>query len=254
MSSNLKYSIIKELLKHRPHGQPFGLAELATHGVSPYLAAKYVRNGWLERLAQGTYAFPNDTLQLDACLLYLQKQNPGLHVGGKTALSWQGIRHNVSSRLKLELWGTQRYALPEWFTLRFGSRYFQRTLFDSDALRSALYDEGFADLADHASGLCVSSRERALLEVLNEVGVTQDLEEATHLFASFTSMRMDVLGALLGACLRIKTTRLFLQLAEQTKVVDVVALRTNFSLRLGSATRWTRRLQNGTLLTLKKSC
>lgn len=251
MVTNSKHSLIKELLRCLPHGQPFGLTELTEHGISPHLAAKYAQSGWLERLEHGTYAYPNDTLQLDSCLLYLQRRSPGLHVGGKTALSLQGIRHNVSSRSKIYLWGVQRYSLPEWFTSRFPARYHQRALFNVDELSILLSDEGYARLADHAAGLCVSCRERAMLEVLNEVGVTQDLEEASHLFESFTSMRMEVVGAMLGACNRIKTVRLFLQLAEQTKVIDVVALRERFNLRLGSETRWTRRLHDGTLLTLK---
>ncbi|NHZ91405.1 hypothetical protein F2P45_20690 [Massilia sp. CCM 8733] len=251
MKSNSRHSLLKLVLQGLPHGQPFGLAELAEYEISPALAAKYAKSGWLERLEQGTYAYPNDTLQLDNCLLYLQKRSPGLHVGGKTALSWQGIRHNISSRSRIQLWGAQRFQLPDWFTVRFPARYHQRALFDVDTLTSLLDDEGYASVADHAAGLCVSSRERALLEVLNEVGVTQDLEEATHLFESFTSMRLDAMGALLTACTRIKTVRLFLQLAQQTNAIDVVALRERFSLKLGSKTRWTRRLRDGTLLTIK---
>jgi hypothetical protein len=251
MKPNSRYSLLKQVLQGLHHGQPFGLAELAEYGISPALAAKYAKNGWLERLEQGTYAYPNDTLQLDDCLLYLQKRSPGLHVGGKTALSWQGIRHNVSSRSRIQLWGTQRLKLPDWFTSRFPARYHQRTLFDVDLLRPLLDDEGYALISDHAAGLCVSTRERALLEVLNEVGVTQDLEEATHLFESFSSMRLEVLGALLAACTRIKTVRLFLQFAQQTNTIDIVALRDRFSLKLGSNTRWTRRLQDGTRLTIK---
>lgn len=254
MSKNSAQSLIKGLLANLPHGQPFGLPELATHQVSPSLAAQYARSGWLERLAHGVYAFPNDTLQLDACLLFLQKQVPSFHVGGKTALSWQGIRHNVSSRAKLQLWGEQRYTLPDWFTKRFPARYFHRSLFAPDICRASLEDEGFAQLPDHTEGLRVSGRERALIEVLNEVGVTQDLEEATHLFESFTSLRVDVVGALLKSCTRIKTVRLFLQLAERTGAVDISTLYSHYTLPLGSDARWSRRLPDGTLLTLKKPC
>lgn len=251
MTLNSKHSLLKPLLQNLPHGRPFGLAELAEHGISSVLAAKYAKSGWLERLEHGTYGYPNDTLQLDECLLYLQKRSPGFHVGGKTALSWQGIRHNVSSRSKIHLWGELRFNLPDWVSSRFPGRYHQRVLFDHELLRPLLPDEGFVRLAEHAAGLCVSGRERALLEVLNEVGVTQDLEEATHLFESFTSMRLEVVGALLTACTRIKTVRLFLQLAEQSNVIDAIALRERFSLKLGSKARWTRRLQDGTLLTIK---
>jgi hypothetical protein len=251
MTLNSKHSLLKPLLQSLPHGRPFGLAELAEHGISPVLAAKYAKSGWLERLEHGTYGYPNDTLQLDECLLYLQKRSPGLHVGGKTALSWQGIRHNVSSRSKIQLWGELRLKLPEWLTSRFPGRYHQRALFDRELLQPLLPDEGYVRLVEHAAGLCVSGRERALLEVLNEVGVTQDLEEAAHLFESFTSMRPEVVGALLTACTRVKTVRLFLQLAAQSNAIDAVALRERFSLKLGSDARWTRRLPDGTLLTIK---
>jgi hypothetical protein len=254
MSSNHKHSIIKNVLTQLPHGQPFDLSDLASQGVSAYLAAKYVRSGWLQRLAQGTYAFPNDTLQLDACLLFLQRQVPGLHVGGKTALSWQGIRHNVGPQSKIHLWGTQRYTLPEWFTERFSARYFQRALFNVENLRTSLTDQGFFQLADRAPGLIVSGRERALLELLDEVGVSQDMEEATYLFESFTTLRIEVIGALLAACTRVKTIRLFFQLAKQTGLVNVDDLNTRFNIQTGSNTRWTRRLQDGSLLTLKKPC
>ena len=33
---------------------------------------------------------------------------PGLHVGGKSALSLQGVRHNLHSREQLVLWGAER--------------------------------------------------------------------------------------------------------------------------------------------------
>jgi hypothetical protein len=254
MSINSSQFLIRDLLANLAHGQPFGLQELAAHQVSPALAAKYVSSGWLERLAHGVYAFPNDTLQLDACLLFLQKQVHGFHVGGKTALDWQGIRHNISSRAKIQLWGEQRYNVPDWFSVRFPARYFHRTLFDATGLQNRLADEGYAELADHATGLRVSCRERALLEMLNEVGVTQDLEEATNLFENFTSLRLDVMGALLESCERVKTVRLFLSLAERTGVLDVNVLQANYNLPLGSNARWSRRLQDGTLLTLKKPC
>lgn len=128
MGLTSRHSLLKGLLATLPHGQPFGLPELASKGVSAHLAAKYVRSGWLERLAQGIYAFPNDHLQRDACLRCLQNQVEGFHVGGKTALDFLGLRHNVSSRPLLHLWGTQRYTLPRWFTSRYPAVDLQRKL------------------------------------------------------------------------------------------------------------------------------
>lgn len=243
--------LIKGLLRELPHGRPFGIADLAQHGISANLAAKYVRNGWLERLAHGTYAYPNDVLQLHACLLYLQTINPGFHVGGKTALSWQGIPHKVSSRAELQLWGHRRFGLPMWFTTRFPARYFQRVLFVPDKLAISLPDLGLISLADRGAAGSVSCRERALLELLNEVGVTQDMHEAEKLFESFSILRADTIGPLLAACTRVKTVRLFLQLADRTGLMDVAALRSAFDINEGAEARWTRRLKDGRLLTLK---
>ena len=66
-------------------------------GVSAVLAAK-MRGlaGWsvLDRL----YRLPSARLDRDQSLLVLQKQIDGLHVGGKTALAWQGVRHNISQQ------------------------------------------------------------------------------------------------------------------------------------------------------------
>jgi hypothetical protein len=33
---------------------------------------------------------------------------------GKTALSWQGVRHNIAFRERIILWGEKPYAFPDW--------------------------------------------------------------------------------------------------------------------------------------------
>src|SRR3546814_11848837 len=78
---------------------------------------------WLVRLAHGVYAFPNDEFGVYGALKFLQQRVPGLHVGGKSALALQGVRHNLGSRETLVLWGDGRFALPAWFTSRFPARY-----------------------------------------------------------------------------------------------------------------------------------
>jgi hypothetical protein len=41
---------------------------------------------------RGGYRRPNDTLDLHACLILMQRSVEGLHVGGKSALDWYGVR------------------------------------------------------------------------------------------------------------------------------------------------------------------
>ena len=112
MEGTSRHQVIKRLQADLPRGSPFDLTTLARFGVSPQLAAHYAEQGWLVRLAHGVYAFPNDAFGVHGALLFLQKRVPGLHVGGKSALDLQGVRHNLGSRDTLVLWGDARFSLP----------------------------------------------------------------------------------------------------------------------------------------------
>lgn len=224
------------------------MATLAPLGVSPQLAARYAEGGWLVRLAQGVYAFPNDDFGVYGALKFLQQRVPGLHVGGKSALALQGVRHNLGSRDTLVLWGDSRYALPAWFTSRFPARYVHAGLFDW--LDAALANKTLTTPPGLPEGLRVAVSERAVLELLYEAGIKQSLEEARNLFDGLRSPRKDLLGQLLSCCTSVKTVRLFLTWARETAVVDVDDLLASHALRTGSEKRWMSRLADGTLLSL----
>lgn len=222
------------------------LAMLDAQGVSAFLAAKHARSGWLKRLAQGVYAFAGDTLNREQCLLFLQGQITGLHVAGKAALAWQGVRHNLAQREHLMLWGDDKRAkLPLWFIAQFPASYRSTTLFAS---RANSY--GIGTPPGLLDGVRVSEPERALLEMLYEVGKSQDLEEARNLFESLRGLRFEVMGELLSQCTSVKTVRLFLLWARETEVLNVSALREKYALPVGSSSRWMGRMADGTLLSL----
>lgn len=219
---------------------------LDTQGVSAFLAAKHARSGWLKRLAQGVYAFAGDTLNRDQCLLFLQGHIHGLHVAGKTALAWQGVRHNLSFREHLMLWGDDKRAkLPQWFVDQFPASYRSTTLF---SLKTPVV--GIVTPPGILEGVRVSVPERAVLEMLYEVGKSQDMEEARNLFESLRGLRLEVMGELLSQCTSVKTVRLFLLWARETEMLDVGALRKKYTLPVGSSSRWMGRMADGTLLSL----
>ncbi|QIL43898.1 hypothetical protein G7045_06255 [Acidovorax sp. HDW3] len=249
MSENSRHQLIKRLQTELPRGAPFDLATLATLGVSPQLAARYAEGGWLVRLAQGVYAFPNDDYGVYGALKFLQQRVPGMHVGGKSALAVQGVRHNLGSRDTLVLWGEARYTTPEWFTSRFPARYVHTRLFDwPDA---SLDSKTLGTPPGLPDGLRVSFPERAVLELLYDAGTKQSLEEARNVFDGLRSPRKELLGQLLSCCTSVKAVRLFLTWARETGVVDVDDLVARHPLRTGSDKRWMSRLADGTLLSLK---
>jgi hypothetical protein len=249
MRGTSRHSLIRPLHTELPHGAPFDVATLATKGVSAKQAARYVESGWLIRLGQGVYAFPSDKLDVLGCILLLQKKVTGLHVAGKSAMALHGVRHNVRVRETWVLWGDQRFTLPEWFTARIPARYIHSKLFDWRHL--SLNQDTITTPVGNLEHLKVSVPERAVLEMLSEVGIHQDLEEARNLFDGLRNLRTDVLGELLSCCTSVKTVRLFLFWARETGLLDVDQLLKNYKVKAGSKSRWMSRLKDGTLLTLK---
>jgi hypothetical protein len=226
-------------------GSPVTSDDLATLGVSADLAVHYVRAGWLTRLARGVFARPDTPLELHPSLRLLERRFQALHVGGKTALDWQGVRQNVAQHPQLHLYGWSSGSLPPWFTTRFPSAYCRLRLFDErpDALLRV------SRLQHDAEGPLVSEPERAVLELLSDVGVRQSLQGARDLLESAPALRASALQELLARCRQVKTVRLCLGLGRELNLPWLAKLDPT-RLPTGSQKRWVGRSSEG-LLVLK---
>jgi hypothetical protein len=238
-------SKLNELYSELPPGSPVTSEELAALGVSADLAVHYVRARWLTRLARGVFARPDTPLELHPSLRLLERRMKGLHVGGKSALDWHGVRHNVAQLPQLQLYGWASSALPSWFSERFPSSYHRLRLFDEkpDAL---LRVSPFQRKPD---GPLVSDPERAVLELLSDVGVRQPLQEARDLLEGTPSLRAAVLQELLERCRQVKAVRLCLTLGRELGLPWAAKLDPK-RLPTGSDQRWVGRTKEG-LLVLK---
>jgi len=223
----------KGALAQLPRGGPLGMEILAAHGITAKRASALVRSGWLLRLGRGAYGLPGDTLQRDACLVFLAQQVPGLHVAGKTALAWRGVRHNLAYRETVVLWGDQPARRPGWLDGVVRVRCRVAHIFDPD-LPAGL---GLAPLAGGHPELPVSSPERALLELLSETGSFESLEEVRQLVESTRNLRLPLLDELLGHLTRIKVVRLAARLASELEL-PWAKLAQQHSCRLGGGRRW----------------
>lgn len=226
-------------------GAPLTSEDLAALGISADLAVHYVRAGWLIRLARGVFSRANDTLALHPSLLLLQRRIEGLHVGGKSALDWYGVRQYLSQQPLLHLYGWDAGRLPDWFTARFPAEYHRRRLFDEQP-GSLLH---VAPFEQRSGAPMVSSPERALLEVLSDVGIRQPMQEARELAESSYSLRADVLRTLLKRCSSVKTVRLCLQFGRELSLPWAAKL-DPAELPTGSDRAWVSRSADG-LLVLK---
>ena len=246
MALTKRHSLIKRLQTAFPRGTPFDHQQLAKLGISSALAHHYLKSGWLTRLGRGVFMFPNDRLHREECLQFLAHQMAGLHVGGKTALAWRGVRHNLPAREPLSLWGEGKASLPEWFEALFPSRYTTRNPFSPKLPRNY----GLQPLPETPGGVLVSVPERALLEMLSEVGVHQGIEEARNIMEGARTLRPEVLTTLLKHCRRVKVVRLCVTWAGELDLPWAATAKKAAEKRTGRG-RWMHRLKDGTYLVLK---
>jgi hypothetical protein len=162
-----------------------------------------------------------------------------------TALAWHGYQQNMTTEEKLILWGTKPEGLPDWFSERFPSRYSGRRLF-----RDAGKDLGLVTLPHSPGGPLLSSPERALLEMLSEVGVHQTIEEARSILESLRQLRSRQLISLLDHCSQIKTIRLCVHWAEELQLPWAEKVAESQKQKTGKS-RWVKKLPNGRTLILK---
>ncbi len=239
--------LFRQALASLPRGAPLSTRLLQEQGLSAKQVVRLAEDGWLRRLGRGVYLLPGDELNRDAALAWLGTQVPGLHVAGKTALGWRGVRHNLAFKERLVLWGDVPTTLPEWFTDVFPAAYQATHLFDN-TLPAAV---GLAPLPGGRADLLVSAPERAVLELLSDVGKSQGLEEARHLVEGARSLRMDIMDTLLGHLKRIKVARLAHAFADDLGL-PWGELARRHSERLGGGRRWVSATKTGERLNLKR--
>ncbi|MCP3725885.1 type IV toxin-antitoxin system AbiEi family antitoxin [Paraburkholderia sp. CNPSo 3272] len=236
---------VQRLMQESRRGHPIDSGILRDMGISAALAAHMVRSGWLQRLSQGVYLLTGDTPTRDGSIAYLTRRIAGLHVGGKTALAWQGVRHNIAFREKVVLWGQKPYRIPSWVGQHLVYSFQTTSLFDDDLP----YDKGLKPLPAGDPEVNVSVPERAILELASDIGKGQSFEEASNLMVSLRNLRGDVLDEFLSHCHRVKVVRLVRDLGREADFAWARGLQKHVD-RLGTGKRWSNQTKNGRI-TLK---
>ncbi len=132
------------------------MEELSALRIPTDLAVHYTCAGWLTRLDRGVNARLDTPLELYPSLQQLERRFKGLQLGGKIALDWHGVRRNVALRIRL---------------------------FDEQPDAPLRVSALNANL----DGPLASDPERAVLELLSDVGVRRPLQEARDVSALFDS-------------------------------------------------------------------
>jgi hypothetical protein len=146
----------------------------------------------------------------------------------------------------LTLLGDVPANLPEWFTSRFPASYASRHLFGEELPKNY----GLEPLPQNPDGPLVSVRERALLEMLSEVGLSHGVEESRNIMEGLFTVDESVLETLLRACVRGKVVRLCAQWSEELELGWAPVARHALD-AMPHRGRWLARMKGGGTLVLK---
>ncbi|MEQ8289527.1 MAG: type IV toxin-antitoxin system AbiEi family antitoxin domain-containing protein [Gammaproteobacteria bacterium] len=213
---NTGESRINRLLKQCPEGAPMTSVWLENNGVTPQLAARYKKSGWLSPLGRGAWIRSGKKLDWRAGIYALQsQQNLQVYPAGKTALELLGRGHYVpmGKTPPIQLSIPDKERLPDWFK----KQPFAANLMVLNS--SVLFDPVYTALttwdgADYA--IKISTPERAMLELCHLLPQKADTEEVKLLMQGLTSLRPQLVQKTLLECQSVKAKRLFLVLAEMS--------------------------------------
>jgi hypothetical protein len=234
-------------LQHNlPEGLVVDAAWLEKHGYSSALRSKYATRGWLDQVVRGVYRRPpahlrateDEGLRWQHVVISLQTLlERAFVVGGRSALDLQGFAHYLSTSgpQEVHLYGDE--PPPGWVgKLKVDTRFVfhnAKTLFRDEPIAPGLRairvektrDPDGVDLLQ--SGLVrqrwgnwewpltLSSPERAILELLDEIPQRETFHQADMLMEGLRNLSPRRLHTLLVDCRSVKVKRLFLWFAER---------------------------------------
>ena len=220
------------------HALPEGLVVdsgwLERHNVSRQLRRKYVMHGWLLPLARGVYCRPSSSeqpspLPWQQLVISLNAlQNLAVAAGGRTALELHGFSHYLAASGSREAHLFANEDFPGWVSrvpvntklvLHNARKLFRNRdvppFFTTGAAPPSAEDSGFTEQSwgHWKYPLTVSTPERAILELLNEVPKSETFHQADVLMEGLRNLSPRRLQALLADCRNVKVKRLFLWFA-----------------------------------------
>ena len=240
--------MLNRLHRLLPEGLLADAAWFTSAGYPASLRSRYVASGWLQRVTRGVFRRPLHRPGLDDSEAPLRWQHVVISlqsvlerpvtIGGRTALELDGFAHYVSSSgpREVHLYGDER--APGWLgklPIETAFVYHNaRKLFRAEPisdvvsdLRSEMASVGPSNLPTIHGGLTwmhfgdgdwpivLSTRERAILELLDELPDRETFHQADVLMEGLVSLSPRRMSHLLRECRSVKVKRLFLWFAER---------------------------------------
>jgi len=219
-----------------PEGLLVDAAWLSNHGYSTSLRSQYVASGWLKQPTRQVYTRPRGSPSWQQVVISLQTLlGLPLVVGGRTALELLGFAHYLAHEtMQVHLYGSKRP--PAWLNklslgVRFDYRNSERLFHEASAKTRRLKDEDMTGPESHPTlpdaafvtqpwgqwgwHITLSSPERAVLELLDELPDHESFEQVDKLIEGLPNLSPQRLQKLLRDCHSVKVKRLFFYFADR---------------------------------------
>ena len=212
-----------------PEGLLVDAAWLTEQGYSTSLRRQYVKSGWLEHPTRQVYQRPRGSLNWQQAVVSLQTiLSERLVVGGRTALDLQGFSHYLAHETKqVHLYGARHP--PSWlhklplnvhFVYHNSEKLFPATPTKEVKLSPLTAEAPSADFVTQPWGqwgwqLYLSSPERAILELLDELPDREGFHQVDKLFEGLANVSPKRVESLLTRCRNVKVKRLFFYFADR---------------------------------------
>lgn len=205
---------LNRLQQELPEGLLADAAWMEAQGYSSALRSQYVRAGWLESPARRVYRRSRTPLTWQQVVVSLQTVlDLPLAVGGRTALEQQGYAHYLPAALReVHLYGPKHP--PTWLAslpLDLAFRWHNSLrLFPGDLDPPPESSPVMVSSGGLALPIRYSSKERAVLELLDELPERESFQQVDALMEGLSDLSPRRLQTLLEACTSVKVKRLFL--------------------------------------------
>lgn len=213
MTTDLKKKLQK-ILSIWPSGAIMTTKWLAKMDISRALLYEYKKHGWLQAFGYGAYKKTQDDIGWYGGLAALQQQlNLKVHVGAKAALELSGIMHYIRlGHSTIDILKYPKTTIPRWFASYRWKDHLR--IIECSILPASvgLEEKTFGEIT-----IKISSRERALLELLYLTPRFYSFDEVPLIIESLGSLRGNILNELLLQCSSEKVKRLVLYFGESQK-------------------------------------
>jgi hypothetical protein len=203
---------INQLLQKQPSGALFFSSWMYENGISYELQRRYRNSRWLTPIGTGVMMRTGEKPTIYSALSCLNKQtDKHFYIAALSALELTGYSHYVPmGRPRMVICHPKEEWFPTWLDkqdwgvniLKTTSEYFDK-------------ETGLSTIMQGEFEVLLSSPERAFMESLNLAPKQYNLTDLYYVMEQLTTLRPEIVQALLETNVSVKVKRLFLYMAEK---------------------------------------